>query len=61
MNSSLLKKCFFLKLDTDDGLSSWSKLPESPTDKKLSANKPDLPEIQHLKGKISDKKQDSLG
>ena len=33
---------------------------ERPTETELAANKPVLPEIEHLKGKISDKELDSL-
>ena len=49
-----------MTLETDDGLSSCSNFPERPTEKELAANKPILPEIEHLKGKISDKELDSL-
>ena len=49
-----------MKSETDDGLFSCSNFPESPTKTELAANKPILPEIEHLKGKISDKEQDSL-
>ena len=49
-----------MKSKTDDGLSSCSNCPEIPTDTKLAANKPVLPEIEHLKGKISDEELDSL-
>ena len=31
-----------------------------PTETELAANKPVLPEIEHLRGKISDKELDSL-
>ena len=37
-----------------------SNFPERPTETELAANKPVLPEIEHLKGKISDKELDSL-
>ena len=43
-----------MKLETDDGLSSCSSFPERPTDTELAANKPVLPEIEHLKGRIYD-------
>ena len=49
------KKLFSMKSETDDGLSSCSNFPERPTETELAANKPVLPEIEHLKGKISDK------
>ena len=44
-----------MKSETDDGLSSCSNFPERPTDTELAANKPLLPEIEHLKGKVLDK------
>ena len=53
-------KLFSMKSETDDGLSSCSNFPERPTETKLAANKHVLPEIEHLKGKISDKELDSL-
>ena len=46
--------------ETVDGLSSCSNFPERPTETELAANKPVPPEIEHLKGKISDKELDSL-
>ena len=49
-----------MKSETDDGLSSCSSFPERPTETELAANKPVLPEIEHLRGKISDKELDSL-
>ena len=49
-----------MKSETDDGLSSCSNFPERPTEAELAANKPVLPEIEHLKSKISDKELDSL-
>ena len=49
-----------MKSETDDGLSSCSNFPERPTEAELAANKLVLPEIEHLKGKISDKELDSL-
>ena len=42
------------------GLSGCSNFPERPTEAELAANKPVLPEIEHLKGKITDKELDSL-
>ena len=54
------RKLFSMKSETDDGLSSCSHFPERSTEKELVANKPVLPEIEHLKGKISDKELDSL-
>ena len=49
-----------MKLETDDGLSGCSNFPERPTETELAANKHVLPEIEHLKGKISDQELDSL-
>ena len=54
------RKLFSMKSETDDGLSSCSNYPERPTETELAANKPVLPEIEHLKGKTSDKELDSL-
>ena len=54
------RKLFSMKSETDDGLSSCSNFPERPTEAELAANKPVLPEIENLKGKISDKELDSL-
>ena len=54
------RKLFSMKSETDDGLSSCSNFPERPPEAELAANKPVLPEIEHLKGKISDKEVDSL-
>ena len=54
------RKLFSMKSETDDGLSSCSNFPERPTEKELAANKPILPDIEHLKGKISDNELDSL-
>ena len=53
-------KLFSMKSETDDGLSSCSNFPERPTETELAADKPILPEIEHLKGKISDKELESL-
>ena len=54
------KKVFSMKTEIDDGLSSCSKFPARPTDIELAVNKPVLPEIEHLKGKISNRELDSL-
>ena len=58
LNSS--KKLFSIKSETDDGLPNCSNFPKRPTETEFAANKPVLPEIEHLKGKISDKELDSL-
>ena len=49
-----------MKSETDDGLYSCSIFSERPTETELSANKQDLPDVEHLKGKISDKELGSL-
>ena len=49
-----------MKSEKDDGLSNCSNFPERPTETELAADKPVLPEIEHLKGKISDEELDSL-
>ena len=49
-----------MKSETDDLLSSCSNFPERPTEIELASDKPVLPEIEHLKGKILDKVPDSL-
>ena len=49
-----------MKSETDDGLPSCSNFPERPTETEFAADKPVLPEIEHLKGKISDEELDSL-
>ena len=41
--------------ETDDGLSSCSNFPERPSLYELESNKPVLPEIEHLKGKIGER------
>ena len=47
------KKLFSMKSETDDGLSNCSSFPERSTDTEIAVNKPILPEIEHLKCKIS--------
>ena len=54
------RKLLSMKSETDDGLSSCSNFPERSTEAELAVNKPVLPEIEYLKGKISDKELDSL-
>ena len=54
------KTLFSMKSETDHGLSSCSNFPERPTETELAADKPVLPEIEHLRGKISDKEVDLL-
>ena len=43
-----------MKSETDDGLSSYSNFPERPSSYELESDKPVLPEIEHLKGKIGE-------
>ena len=47
-------KLFSLKSETDEGLSSCSNFPDHPSSYELETDKPVLPEIEHLKGKIGD-------
>ena len=47
-------KLFSMKSDTDDGLSSCSSFPDRPSSYELESDKPVLPEIEHLKGKIGE-------
>ena len=49
-----IHKLFSMKSETDDGLSSCSNFPERPSSYELESDKPVLPEIEHLKGKIGD-------
>ena len=43
-----------MKSETDDSLSSCSNFPERPSSYELESDKPVLPEIEHLKGKIGE-------
>ena len=49
-----------LKSETDDGLSSYSNFPERPTLEELEMDKPVLPEIEHLRGKITDEQLEAI-
>ena len=49
-----IHKLFPMKSETDDGLSSCSNFPERPSSYELDSDKPVLPEIEHLKGKIGE-------
>ena len=49
-----IHKLFLMKSETDDGLSSCSNFPERPSSYELESDKPVLPEIEHLKGKIGE-------
>ena len=43
-----------MKSETDNGLSSCSNFPERPSSYELESDKPVLPEIEHLQGKIGE-------
>ena len=49
-----INKLFSMKSETDDGLSSCSNFPERPSSYELESEKPVLPEIEHLRGKIGE-------
>ena len=49
-----IHQMFSMKSETDDGLSSCSNFPERPSSYELESDKPVLPEIEHLKGKIGE-------
>ena len=55
-----INKLFSQKSETDDGLSSCSNFPERPSLYKLESDKPVLPEIEHMSGKIGDGDFESL-
>ena len=50
-SSGLVKS---LKSETDDGLLSCSNFPERSTLEEMEMDKPVLPEIEHLRGKVTD-------
>ena len=56
-SSSLIKS---LKSETDDGLSSCSNFPERPTLDEMQTDKPVLPEIEHLRGKLKDEQLEAI-
>ena len=56
-SSGLVKS---LKSETDDGLSSCSNFPERPTLEEMEIDKPVLPEIEHLRGKITDEQLEAI-
>ena len=56
-SSGLVKS---LKSETDDGLSSCSNLPERPTLDEMQSDKPVLPEIEHLRGKLTDEQLEAI-
>ena len=49
-----------LKSETDDGLSSCSSFPERPTLDEMQSDKPVLPEIEHLRGKLTDEQLEAI-
>ena len=56
-SSGLVKS---LKSETDDGLLSRSNFPERPTLEELEADKPVLPEIEHLRVKVTDEQLEAI-
>ena len=56
-SSGLVKS---LDSETDDGLSSCSNFPERPTLDEMQRDIPVLPEIEHLKGKITDEQLEAV-
>ena len=46
--------------ETDDGLSSCSNFPERPAIEELERDKPVLPEIEHLRGKVTDEQLEAI-
>ena len=56
-SSGLVKS---LNSETDDGLSSCSKFPERARLEELEAEKPVLPETEHLRGKATDEQLEQL-
>ena len=49
-----------LKSETDDRLSSCSNFSERPTLEEMEMNKPVLPEIEHLRGKVTDEQLEAI-
>ena len=56
-SSGLVKS---LKPETDDGLSSSSNFPERPTPNEIEMDKPVLPEIEHMRGKVTDEQLEAI-
>ena len=56
-SSGLVKS---LKSETDDGLSSCSNFPERSTLDEMQSDKPVLPEIEHLRGKLTDEQLEAI-
>ena len=55
-----MNKMFSMRSEKDDGLSSCSTFPERPSSHELESDKPVLPEIEHLRGKIGEGEFKSL-
>ena len=49
-----------IRSETDDGLSSCSNFPERPTLDEMQSDKPVLPEIEHLRGKLTDEQLEAI-
>ena len=49
-----------LKPETDDRFSSCSNFQERPTPEEIEMDKPVLPEIEHLKGKLTDEQLEAI-
>ena len=49
-----------LKSETDDRLSSCSNFQERPTLEEIEMDKPVLPEIEHLRGKLTDEQLEAI-
>ena len=56
-SSGLVKS---LKSETDDGLSRCSNFPERPTPEEMEMDKPVLPEIEHLRNKVTDEQLEAI-
>ena len=56
-SSGLVKS---LRSETDDGISSCSNFPERPTLEESEMEKPVLPEIEHLRGKVTDEQLEAI-
>ena len=56
-SSGLVKS---LKSESDDGLSSCSNFPERPTLEEMEMDKPVLPEIEHLRDKVTDEQLEAI-
>ena len=49
-----------LKSETNDGLSSFSNFPERPTLDEIQSDIPVLPEVEHLRDKITDEQLEAI-